>query len=109
MNADLAAIQSAVERGEYQYTLHAVRRSILRHISRAEVESAIAAGEVIEDYPNDKYGPSCLIFGIADTSRPLHIQVSYPPIVVITMYDPNPEEWENYRVRKKPDASPDTP
>jgi hypothetical protein len=32
-------------------------------ISVQEIREAIAVGEVIEDYPNDKYGPSCLILG----------------------------------------------
>ena len=27
----------------------------------------IADGQVIEDYPDDKYGPSCLIFGWKET------------------------------------------
>jgi len=32
-----------------------------RNISDLEVVEAILNGEVIEDYPLDKYGPSCLV------------------------------------------------
>ncbi|MEG4054235.1 MULTISPECIES: DUF4258 domain-containing protein [unclassified Microcoleus] len=35
------------------------------------------AGEVIEEYPDDKYSPSCLIFGLTIANRPLHVQCSY--------------------------------
>ena len=42
---------------EYEYSLHAVDQSILRHISRLDVAAAIGQGQIIEDYPTDKYGP----------------------------------------------------
>ncbi len=69
-----------------------------------EVKIALLAGEIIEEYPNDKYGPSCLIFGTSSIGRPLHVQCSYPtrPLVkVITVYEPNPLEWINFRSRRK--------
>jgi len=60
-----------------------------------EIEAAILNGEIIEDYPNDKYGPSCLIMGESASGRILHVQVSYQPAAkVITVYEPSPDEWE---------------
>ena len=79
-------------------------RTILREISVAEVREAIAAGEVIEDYPDDKYGPSCLIFGTTQSGRPLHIQCSYPSrrvLKIITLYEPAPDRWVDYRTRRR--------
>jgi hypothetical protein len=32
-------------------------RSILRHITVEELRDAIASGQIIEDHPDDKYGP----------------------------------------------------
>jgi len=61
------------------------------------------SAEIIEDYPNDKYGPSCLVLGVTSRGRPLHIQCSYPsrPLVkIITVYEPELEQWTDYRVRK---------
>ena len=57
---------------------------------------AMLSGEVIEDYPDDKYGPSCLIYGVNREGRILHVQCSIDPVWVITAYDPtlNPDEWE---------------
>lgn len=57
--------------------------------------------ELIEDYPEDPRSPSCLILGITESGRPLHIQCTYAPnVVVITAYEPKAEEWINWRVRK---------
>ena len=71
--------------------------------SVSAADEAINNGEIIEDYPDDKYGPSCLIFGMTAKQRPLHIQCSYPtrPLLkVITVYEPDPAEWIEFRERK---------
>jgi hypothetical protein len=98
-------IQDKVEAGLIEFSEHATERSIRRNISVHDVLHAIADGVVIEDYPEDKYGPSCLIFGRDRKGRPLHVQVSYPsrPLVkVITLYEPDPALWINYRFRRQP-------
>jgi hypothetical protein len=88
----------------YLLTAYASERAAERGIISREIETAIFNGEVIEDYPNDKYGPSCLIMGRSDTSRVLHVQVSYGHSVkVITVYEPSPNEWEaDFKTRKQP-------
>ena len=71
-----------------------------------EIREAVESGEIIEDYPNDKYGPSCLIFGFTLDGRPLHMQTSYgdrPLIKVITVYQPDPGEWQEFKFRSYPD------
>ena len=50
--------------GLYEYSKHAVDQSIIRHISTAEIQEAmLSRSEIIEDYPDDKYGSSCLVLG----------------------------------------------
>ena len=56
-------IRDKIARNQYEFSEHAVGASIVRHISVRELGEAIANGEIIEDYADDKYGPSCLIFG----------------------------------------------
>jgi len=52
---------------QYEFSKHAVDQNIFRDISVAELEDAIAdRSEVIDDYPVDKYGPSCLILGYTE-------------------------------------------
>lgn len=76
-------------------TAHASARAIERKIRAHEIVEAVVEGAVIEDYPNDKYGPSCLVLGYTASGRPLHIQVSYPPSAkVITVYEPSIADWE---------------
>lgn len=100
--SNLTVIQEAFMQGNYQYTQHAFIRTTSRRISRSELEQVIQSGEIIEDYPHDKYGPSCLIFGTTTEKRPLHIQCSLPPYVkIITAYQPDPAEWIDYRFRRK--------
>lgn len=101
----LEEIQSKILKRQYEFSKHAVDQSIIRDISVAEVEEAISGRcEIIEDYPDDKYGPSCLILGFTKTGRPFHLQCSYPsrPLVkIITHYEPDPDLWVDFRVRKK--------
>jgi hypothetical protein len=97
-------IRVKVKKRLYEYSKHAVDQSIIRDVSLRELEEAIAGrSEVIEDYPEDKYGPSCLILGYSRAGRPLHIQCSYPsrPLIkIITLYEPDPDLWIDFRIRK---------
>ncbi len=100
----LQEIKVKVATGQYEFSKHAVDQSIIRRITVAELAEAIAsANEILEDYPEDKYGPSCLILGFTRKRRPLHIQCSYPnrPLVrVITVYEPHEDLWIDYRLRR---------
>lgn len=89
---------------QYEYSKHAVDQTILRGISVLELEEAIAnRSEVIEDYPNDKYWPSCLVLGFTYAGRPLHVHCSYasrPLVKIITIYEPDPGRWTDLKFRK---------
>ena len=105
--AILDAIRTKIRKGQFEFSHHATDQSILRHISVQDVRESMEESEIIEDYPNDKYGPSCLILGITSTRRPLHIQCSYPsrPLVkIITVYEPDPSRWIAFKTRRKDDA-----
>ena len=101
----LVEIQSKILQRQYEFSKHAVDQSIIRDIRVAEMEEAISGRcEIIEDYPDDKYGPSCLILGFTEDRRPLHLQCSYPsrPLIkIITLYEPDPDLWVDFKVRKK--------
>ena len=64
----IQGIREKIATGAFEFSQPATDQSILRHIRVQEIREAIAAGEVIEDYPNDKYGPSCLILGVYRSS-----------------------------------------
>ena len=90
-------IKKQVKAGNYRFTVHGFERCVERHISPIEVKSAILSGEVIEDYPKDKYGASCLIYGLTKEGRILHVHCSIDPVWIVTSYDPtlNPDEWDS--------------
>ena len=97
-------LRSKIAANQFEFTKHALDQSILRGIKVQELREAIADGEVIEDYPNDKFGPSCLVFGMTKSRRPIHIQCSYPSrqvVKIITLYQTDPEQWIDYTVRRK--------
>jgi hypothetical protein len=56
-------IRRKVESDAFEFSLHAVDQSLKRYISLAEIREAVSNSEVIERYPTDKYGPSCLLLG----------------------------------------------
>jgi len=101
----LEEIQSKILQHQNEFSKHAVDQTIIRDISVAEVEETISGRcEIIEDYPDDKYGPSCLILGFTKAGQPFHLQCSYPsrPLIkIITLYEPDLNLWVDFRVRKK--------
>src|SRR5690606_6491684 len=73
----LEQIRRQLVAGEFEFSRHALKRAVERNISETEIRDAAKNAELIEDYPQDKYSPSCLIFGLTKDNRPMHIQVSY--------------------------------
>ncbi|MCH8295798.1 DUF4258 domain-containing protein [Candidatus Poribacteria bacterium] len=97
----LTEIQDKIQKDEYRISDHAIKRMIQRSIDRFEVMEAILNGEIIEEYLQDKYSPSCLIYGRTKVGRDLHVQVSLAPkVVVITTYEPHPGGWIDCRIRR---------
>ncbi|MCY4576617.1 MAG: DUF4258 domain-containing protein [Chloroflexi bacterium] len=99
----LADIRSQLSNGAFRYSEHAFDRAIVRRITRGEIIQASSNAAIIENYPEDKYGPSCLLLGFTAANRPIHIQVSLADeseTLIITLYEPNLDEWEDYRRRR---------
>ncbi|NCJ06100.1 DUF4258 domain-containing protein [Synechococcales cyanobacterium C] len=66
-----------------------------RMIATTEVEAVVITGEVIEDYPEDARGHSCLILGYGRDDRAIHV-VCAPKdeyLAILTAYLPNPNQW----------------
>lgn len=98
------AIRAKIEDGLYEFSRHAVDQSILRNISVIELTEAVENGIIIEDYPDDKYGPSCLILGFTNEERPIHIQCTYAArerIKIVTLYEPDESLWIDFRTRRE--------
>ncbi len=89
--------------GRFDYTRHAFKRAVKRDISEQEIKEAGKFSEIIEEYPDDKYSPSCLLLGFTELGRPLHMQVSRADtdlIRIITLHEPDKQKWIDYRKRR---------
>ncbi len=98
----LEEVRSQLVADEFDLSGHATLRMAERYLARADIRQAGANAEVLEEYPDDKYGPSCLLLGFTESGRPLHFQVSVedsPLVKVITAYEPDPRRWRNHRER----------
>jgi hypothetical protein len=100
----LEQVQNQLSSGQFEFSWHAFKRAVERNIGDWEIRQAGERVTVIEDYPTDKYSPSCLLLGFTETGRPLHIQVSLMDsalVKIITVYQPNELEWtDNYSKRR---------
>jgi len=96
-------IRQKLESDRFEFSRHAVDKSIRRSISVREIREAIASGEIIEEYPEDKYWPSYLVYGRTNEGRPLHLQYSHPSrnlVKIVTLYEPDPARWTDFRERR---------
>ena len=99
----LEQVRTQLSDGEFEFTRHALMRVVERNISEQEIAQAGIEANIIEEYANDKYSPSCLLLGFTRTGRPLHIQVSLTDtylVRIITVYEPDPREWSNHSTRR---------
>ena len=93
----LIQVQESIQNAGLLFSLHAQQQITARKIKVSEIRAALISSdaEIIEDYPNDPRGPSCLVYG-ESANKPLHIHISYPPdILIITAYQPDPEKWKD--------------
>ena len=73
-----------------------------RMITTDELRRAVLLGEIIEEYPEDQHGESCLVLYTTE-NRPIHV-VCAPKteyLAVITAYIPSPDQWAaDFKTRK---------
>ncbi|HZK76493.1 MAG TPA: DUF4258 domain-containing protein [Candidatus Kapabacteria bacterium] len=80
------------------FTPHAISQMTAadRLITPDEVVGVVQRGEIIEDYPHDRRGHSCLLLGTGHNGRSLHV-VCAPKkdhLTIITAYIPDVDFWE---------------
>lgn len=89
------------------YLPHALRQMARpdRMIGTQEVRAVVEEGSIIEDYPSDPRGHSCLMLGFGDDGRPVHLVCSPKDdyLAIITAYLPDEQEWtDGFRKRRSP-------
>ena len=100
----LGVIRNAA-RKKILFLPHAVRQMSQpdRMIKTEDVRNVVMNGEIIEDYPEDVRGHSCLILGFDKSGRAIHVVCSPKEeyLAIITTYLPDPNQWhDGFRKRK---------
>ena len=62
---DINEIRRLVRQGQYEFSIHAQQERLEEDLDVTEIEEALVQGEIIEDYPDDPRGESCLVLGYA--------------------------------------------
>jgi hypothetical protein len=86
------------------YTPHAIQQMNKeeRLIRTEEIQKVISQGKIIEDYPEDKRGHSCIISGKV-SKRHIHVVCSPKDeyLAIITAYIPDSKRWEKNFTKRK--------
>lgn len=103
---DISQVKKLIAKRKYRITGHAEVERDAETITLGEIEEAILSedADIIEDYPNDPRGPSCLVVGFTKRGLPIHIVCgigSLELLVIIAVYRPDVEEWIDWRFRKE--------
>jgi len=101
-------IEIAIEKvlkGNFYLSHHAQIERGEERIRIDDIVAAISSGQELEPYPDDPRGASCLVLDFTSRDRPLHVicgRLEEDEILIITAYEPDPEEWEaDWKTRKK--------
>lgn len=101
---ELDWIVSKIEKDDYIFSQHADKERMNDNIMIYEVEESIVSGTILESYPEDKRGSSCLVVGFTKQGKPIHSVCgkSGDRLVLITVYIPTAPKFINpYERRTK--------
>jgi len=103
---DAEEIRKLAIQQRYEFSRHAEKERESDMIRMQELETALRNCEIIERYPDDPRGSSCLVLGFSGF-KPVHavctIRDNPLELLLITVYDPSrrPDKWtQDYRKRR---------
>lgn len=86
-------------------TQHAQQEMVEDKFTLDDVIEGINTGEIIENYPEHKRCACCLINGLSQGGRRIHIvcTTTQPMLIIITVYEPKPPKWITPTQRRSKD------
>ena len=91
---------------QIRWTTHALSEIAADRMTVSDVEQALTRAVVIENYAHThRHLPDCLILSFDSNILPVHAVIalndSQGYLLVVTVYRPNAQEWQNdWRTRK---------
>lgn len=92
----LRIAQEKARAGSIRLSFHAQQEALNEEISVDDILNALQTGRVLEPYPEDPRGASCLFVGTGRDARWIHVLAGafdQRNLVIITVYRPNPPKW----------------
>jgi hypothetical protein len=100
---DTERVKALIRQRRYKTSHHAEVEREAETITIDDIKAAVLNGELLEDYPDDPRGHSCLMLGTAEDGRPLHVVLTIlaqiEEVLIITVYVPTPPKWLDPRTR----------
>jgi len=95
---DIKIIRKKVRAGEYDLSEHAHKERQAEQITTEEIDKTLLKGAIIEVYPEDPRGESCLV-----GSKKLHVVCGFrgERLLIVTNYRPQPPTWADWKTRVK--------
>ncbi len=95
LNVVVDEIRALAAAQRVRITLHAPQRMVEEGISVDAILEAVGNGRIVEYYPRHRRGPCCLVAGVTEAGRHLHVvcTTARPVLIIITAYEPTPPKW----------------
>ena len=100
---EITWIKKSVKSGDYLFSVHADEERRADHLSIDDIELCLMNGDILENYPEDQRGISCLVSGEVN-DNPIHVvcgKNKLGKLVIITVYVPTEPKWETPNKRRK--------
>jgi hypothetical protein len=97
-------IRTEIAQQSYEISVHADNERLADGFMVSQLEVALSRCEVLESYPDDPRGESCLVLGFAPDDRIVHIVCGRNRsghLVLITVYLPTMPKWRDPRTRNR--------
>jgi Domain of unknown function (DUF4258) len=106
VSVDIEDLIRAIGEGKVLITDHADEEAQADDLSFDEVYFSVVHGEIIEEYPEDRPYPSCLVYGDTFGGEPVHSVWAYNEesgfAAIITVYRPDPTRWKpDWKTRRR--------
>ena len=98
------SIRARVRQNQFRLSKHATKRMDFRGRTLADIQQTILAGEVIQEYPQEKPYPEYLFLGYPHgPDDPCYVVVaSKDETILVTVHDYDPEVYEpDHRTRRQ--------
>jgi len=97
-------VRAEIQRQTYEISLHADDERISDGLTVSQLETVLSDCQILEHYPDDPRGESCLALGFMSEGTPVHVVCGRnrsKRLILITVYVPTMPKWIDPYTRKQ--------